>query len=57
MECTGLSAHWCPIHGDCTCENPEDSMSDWDCPLHSPRSSHGEEQGIETAWGTVEFEQ
>ena len=53
MECTGISAHWCPVHGDCTCRNPEDSMSDDDCPLHSPSSTHGEPQEYETLWGPV----
>lgn len=38
-RCTGLSATWCPIHGDCKCEG-EDRAS-YQCPLHSPTSSHG----------------
>ena len=56
MHCTGVSAHWCPIHGDCTCRAPEERMSDEDCPLHSPLSDHAEEQGIDTTWGFVEYE-
>lgn len=51
--CTGLSASWCPIHGDCSCApnpaiaDPERAwqdrhMDDPGCPLHAPRSSHAE---------------
>ena len=40
-RCTGLTARWCPVHGDCTC--PQDSDLDSpDCPLHAPLSSHAE---------------
>jgi len=39
-ECTGLAAKWCPVCGNCTCKDPEESLSDEDCPLHSPHSSH-----------------
>lgn len=39
-ECTGVSANWCPVCGDCICENPEQSMSDICCPLHSEHSWH-----------------
>lgn len=52
MECTGISAGWCPIHGDCTCRDPEDKNDD-DCPLHSSSSTHGEQQFILTVWGNV----
>lgn len=38
-ECTGLTAAWCPIHGDCRCDR-EQSLDAWDCPLHKPESSH-----------------
>lgn len=44
--CTGLTAQWCPIHGDCTCHGlAEDgswtsSMDDPNCPLHAPTSTH-----------------
>lgn len=55
MNCTGISANWCPIHGDCTCADPEDKNDD-DCPLHSASSRHGEVQVIETAWGLVEID-
>ncbi len=42
--CSGVSAGWCPIHGDCTCKNPDDK-NDETCPLHSAASNHGERQG------------
>jgi len=49
-KCTGLTARWCPIHGDCTC--PERPDGDWDgsddCPLHGLDSDHGEK--IECPW-------
>lgn len=37
-ECTGLTARWCPIHGDCTCHG--DELDDSLCALHSPASEH-----------------
>lgn len=37
---SGLAASWCPNCGDCCCRDPEDSMSDDDCPLHAPGSNH-----------------
>ncbi len=40
-ECTGVSASWCPVHGDCACKNANDKNDD-DCPLHSRQSTHGE---------------
>lgn len=57
MTCTGISANWCPLHGDCICprhlvpewddvdQHPEYENSDGqdeDCPLHSISSTHGE---------------
>lgn len=39
-ECTGLSAFWCPLHGDCACPTPEDALDDPDCPLHAVDSPH-----------------
>lgn len=50
MRCTGLTAVWCPICGDCCCNDPDleltpgeremrDSMV---CPLHSPLSLHAD---------------
>ena len=50
--CTGISANWCPIHGDCTCIDPVDKNDD-DCPLHSAASTHGDATGIQTIWGMV----
>lgn len=44
-ECSGISATWCDIHGDCTCEdlgNGERTLDDNGCPLHDGRSEHGE---------------
>lgn len=44
--CTGASAAWCPVHGDCSCptvEGPDPYARDLDahdCPLHGPNSSH-----------------
>lgn len=51
VGCTEISARWCPICGDCTCRHPEESMSDEDCPLHSPMSRHGEVEPVATIWG------
>lgn len=42
VACTGASAGWCPVHGDCVCKNPDDK-NDENCPLHSKSSSHGED--------------
>lgn len=47
--CTGLTASWCPVHGDCCCVREDrwdgttlalGSMADPACPLHSPDSLH-----------------
>lgn len=40
-NCTGLAAFWCPVHGDCACPEPDISLDDDDCPLHSRHSPHG----------------
>lgn len=51
-SCTGLTASWCPFHGECSCPRNEagehvdrytgePAMDDPNCPLHSPDSSHG----------------
>lgn len=58
MTCTGLTATWCPLHGDCTCpelypsgpdgqgdrsQEPEGrTLSDPTCPLHGLTSDHAE---------------
>jgi hypothetical protein len=43
-ECTGLTASWCPIHGECNCLKYEDGERDeyenTSCPLHGPSSTH-----------------
>lgn len=46
--CTGLTAIWCPIHGDCSCGHGGGpaidiaNMDDADCPLHGIASDHAE---------------
>ncbi len=45
MTCTGLSAFWCPVCGDCVCERLPDgdcSFDGDDCPLHSATSAHAD---------------
>lgn len=29
IECTGVSARWCPVHGDCTCKAPRPEPEDF----------------------------
>lgn len=36
--CTGVSAGWCSIHGDCLCR----SLPVTECPLHAADSTHAE---------------
>lgn len=46
-NCTGSSANWCPNCGDCKCplnEYDERTLDDFNCPLHSYKSSHAEEE-------------
>ena len=46
-NCTGPSANWCSNCGDCKCplnEYNERTLDDFDCPLHSYKSSHAEEE-------------
>lgn len=43
-ECTGLTAAWCPVHGNCTCDRESDSWNEFDCPLHNQASTHPEGQ-------------
>jgi len=38
--CTGVTAVWCPVHGDCACPYPQVALQDPDCPLHAPDSAH-----------------
>lgn len=45
MNCTGVSASWCPNCGDCACERSNDGdccFDGADCPLHSNRLKHAE---------------
>lgn len=48
-ECTGSSASWCPVHGDCECpylnDNPDEgrTLDDPGCPLHGEKSEHAKE--------------
>ena len=45
--CTGLTAFWCPLCGDCTCERREDGerddMTAEGCPLHDMASPHAKD--------------
>jgi hypothetical protein len=43
--CTGTTAVWCPVHGDCACPRDaadERTLDDARCSLHSPTSTHGD---------------
>lgn len=46
MDCSGISASWCPVHGDCSCPRDVDgdvlALNDPGCPLHSETSTHGD---------------
>jgi hypothetical protein len=45
-ECTGRTAFWCPVHGDCTCTRDvegECMFDAADCPLHNDTSQHAED--------------
>jgi hypothetical protein len=64
IGCTGLSANWCPIHGDCICPVDESGQhitmdgegfgqDNPDCPLHGFSSNHGEDIVVETLWGNI----
>lgn len=58
--CSGVSASWCPIHGDCTCPKDEEGcpieenvgtasevVHDPECPLHGEESDHAEVETFE----------
>lgn len=47
VECTGISARWCPNHGDCRCPDGAD-LDDRDCPLHGGESDHGDDMKTTT---------
>lgn len=38
--CSGLTASWCPNHGDCLCPDREKALDDPGCPLHAWSSPH-----------------
>lgn len=44
--CTGLTAVWCPVHGDCACppnaQGAREPSDDFRCPLHAFDSPHAE---------------
>lgn len=44
QHCTGVTATWCPVHGDCACPpDPDIRYLNADgCPLHDSASSHAE---------------
>lgn len=41
IDCTGVAAFWCPVHGDCSCPDILD-RNDPGCPLHATDSTHAE---------------
>ena len=44
-SCTGLTAVWCPVCGDCTCDRlqgAEPCLDSEYCPLHSAHSPHAD---------------
>lgn len=48
--CTGLTASWCPLCGDCTCPrdtSAERTLTDDGCPLHAFWSDHAEDSRAE----------
>ena len=52
--CTGVSASWCPVCGDCRCREPETRKDDPGCPLHSPRSRHAGDDSLMALMGETE---
>ena len=44
VPCTGTTAVWCPVCGECKCTADQrlDSLDNQTCPLHSPVSKHGD---------------
>lgn len=37
-KCSHVMDRWCPVHGECTCE---EDFGDAECPLHGEDSQHG----------------
>lgn len=51
QSCTGLTATWCPVHGDCKCPDNEHgyegrTLNDLGCPLHGETSAHAEVEAV-----------
>jgi hypothetical protein len=49
VSCTGVTAAWCPVCGDCTCLGGEEHqrlalipLDKPGCPLHDPLCAHAE---------------
>ncbi len=47
-DCTGISASWCPVCGDCSCSDREESMNDAGCPLHETMSRHSGDDSLKS---------
>lgn len=56
ITCTGIAASWCPIHGDCTCPEPEDRKDHEGCPLHGRESNHPDGYATPSAKGDADGE-
>lgn len=41
-QCSSLTAHYCPLCGDCACGPDKRSIANLSCPLHGRSSQHGE---------------
>jgi hypothetical protein len=51
MNCTPLTASWCPVCGDCTCDKTPEGHCCFDgksCPLHTIPSKHAETVELES---------
>jgi hypothetical protein len=46
--CSGVTASWCPVHGECACDDRDDAAArtfeDPACPLHAHLSTHANER-------------
>ncbi len=52
IQCTGIAAVWCPIHGNCSCpyldeRTGERDMNDPGCALHGKESTHPDSKIME----------
>lgn len=53
--CTGVSAAWCPIHGQCICDRDEgNDDEDPACPLHGTFSKHADAPNDRTPPGITD---